>query len=98
VVRLVGLWTEPTDVEAFRDEYLTAHFPLLDRLDNALDATIALCVRGSYFQITEVSFTNLEDMEAALETDLGKHVITSAEELADKFGVKLEILVVEEPR
>jgi uncharacterized protein (TIGR02118 family) len=98
VVRLVGLWTEPTDVEAFEQEYLTAHFPLLDRLENALDATIARCVEGSYFQMTEVSFTNIEDMEAALETDLGRHIVSSAQELADKFGVKLEILVVEEPR
>lgn len=98
VVRLVGLWTEPTDVDAFRQEYLTAHFPLLDRLENALDATIANCIRGGYYQMTEVSFTNLEDMEAALETDLGKHIVTSAQELADKFGVRLEILVVEEPR
>jgi hypothetical protein len=98
VVRLVGLWTEPTDVDAFRNEYLTAHFPLLDRLDNALDATIADCVQGGYFQMTEVSFTNIEDMEAALATDLGRHIMTSAQELADKFGVTLEILVVEEPR
>lgn len=98
MVRLVGLWTEPTDVDAFRQEYLTNHFPLLDRLENALDATIANCVSGGYFQMTEVSFTNIEDMEAALDTDLGKHVVSSAQALADKFGVKLEILVVEEPR
>jgi uncharacterized protein (TIGR02118 family) len=98
VVRLVGLWTEPTDVDAFKQEYLRAHFPLLDRLENALDATIAHCVQGSYFQMTEVSFTSIDDMEAALETDLGKHVLTSAQELADKFGVELEVLVVEEPR
>jgi hypothetical protein len=98
VVRLVGLWTKPEDVEAFRQEYLSAHFPDLDRLENALDATIADCVQGNYFLMTEVSFTNIEDMEAALETELGKHVLTSAQELADKFGIELEILVVEEPR
>ena len=98
VVRLVGLWTKPEDVDGFRQEYLTAHFPVLDRLDNALDATIAHCIEGSYYQMTEVTFTNLEDMEAALETELGKRVLSSAHELADKFGVEIEILVVEEPR
>ena len=98
VVRLVGLWTKPEDVDGFRQEYLTAHFPVLDRLDNALDATIAHCIEGSYYQMTEVTFTNLEDMEAALETELGKRVLSSAQDLADKFGVEIEILVVEEPR
>ena len=98
VVRLVGLWTKPEDVDGFRQEYLTAHFPVLDRLDNALDATIAHCIEGSYYQMTEVTFTNLEDMEAAIETELGKRVLSSAQELADKFGVEIEILVVEEPR
>jgi uncharacterized protein (TIGR02118 family) len=98
VVRLVGLWTKPEDVDGFRQEYITAHFPVLDRLENALDATIAHCIEGSYYQMTEVSFTNLEDMETALATDLGKQVMSSARELADKFGVTLEILVVEEPR
>ncbi len=97
MVRLVGLWTEPKDVDGFRQEYLSAHFPLLDRLENALDATISRCLEGGFFQMTEVSFTSIEDMEAALETDLGKHVLTSGEQLADKFGVRLEVLVVEEP-
>jgi hypothetical protein len=97
VVRLVGLWTKPEDVDAFRAEFLRSHFPVLDRLDNALDATIANCIEGSYFQMTEVTFTNVEDMEAALESDLGKHVLNSAERLADTFGIKLEMLVVEEP-
>lgn len=98
VIRLVGLWTEPSDVDGFREAYLSAHFPLLDRLDNALDATISRCVEGRYFQMTEVRFTSIEDMEAALDTDLGRHVLTSGEQLAKKFGVELEILVVEEPQ
>jgi hypothetical protein len=98
VVRLVGLWTKPADVDGFRQEYLAAHFPVLDRLENALDATIAQCIQGGYYQMTEVSFTNVDDMEAALDTELGQQVLTSAQELADKFGVELEILVVEEPR
>lgn len=97
MVRLVGLWTKPADVDAFRQEYVGQHFPALDRLENALDATISRCLEGSYFQMTEVTFTNLEDMEAALDTELGKQILSSAQELADKFGVELEVLVVEEP-
>lgn len=97
MVRLVGLWTKPDDVDGFRAEYLSNHFPQLDRLENALDATISPCVDGVYFQMTEVTFTNLEDMEAALDTDLGRQVLTSAQNLADKFGVQLEVLVVDHP-
>ncbi|HEY8523618.1 MAG TPA: hypothetical protein VIL48_01560 [Acidimicrobiales bacterium] len=97
MIRLVGLWTKPSDVDGFREAYLSTHFPLLDRLENALDATVSTCLEGRYFQMTEVSFTNVQDMEAALDTDLGKHVLTSGEQLAKKFGVELEMLVVGEP-
>lgn len=97
MVRLVGLWTKPADVDAFRREYRGVHFPALDRLENALDATISPCVQGGYFQMTEVTFTNIADMEAALDSELGKQILSSAQELADRFGVDLEVLVVEEP-
>jgi hypothetical protein len=36
-------------------------------------------------------------MEAALDSELGKQILSSAQELADRFGVDLEVLVVEEP-
>ena len=97
MVRLVGLWTKPSDVDAFRREYLGQHFPALDRLENALDATISRCLEGTYFQMTEVTFTNIADMEEALDSELGKQVLASAQDLADRFGVDLEVLVVEEP-
>jgi hypothetical protein len=97
VVRLVGLWTKPANVGAFQREYLGTHFPGLDKLENALDATISRCVDGAYFQMTEVSFTNLADMEAALETDFGKRLLNEAQDLADRHGVRCEVLVVEEP-
>lgn len=98
MVRLVGLWTKPGDVDAFQREYLRAYYPALDRLENALDASISRCVDGAYFQMTEVSFANLQDMEAALETEFGKRVLNDAQDLADRYGVRVEVLVVEEPR
>jgi len=97
VVRLVGLWTKPSDVDAFRREYFGQHFAALDRLENALDATISPCVEGRYYQMTEVTFTNIADMEEALDSELGKQVLASAQDLADRFGVELEVLVVEAP-
>lgn len=94
MVRLVGLWTKPKDAEAFQREYLRSHFRSLDRLENALDATVSTCLEGAFFQVTEVSFANAEDLYAALDTTLGKEVLESAQRLADKFGARIEVLVV----
>lgn len=94
MVRLVGLWTKPEDAEAFQREYLRSHFPSLDRLENALDATVSTCIDGTFFQMAEVSFANVEDLYAALDTTLGKEVLESAQHLADRFGTRIEVLIV----
>ncbi|HEX8804948.1 MAG TPA: hypothetical protein VF743_12170 [Acidimicrobiales bacterium] len=93
----MGLWTKPADVRGFEREYRREHFPKLDRLENALDSTVAHCLDGAYYQVVEVSFTSLDDMYSALDTELGKHVLDSAQQLADKFGIQVDVLVVDEP-
>jgi hypothetical protein len=98
MVRLVALWTKPADAETFEREYLRSHFPQLDRLENALDATVSTCHDGPFFQIAEVSFANVDDLYAALDTELGKHVLESAQRLADAHGARIEVLVVGEAR
>jgi len=43
-----------------------------------------------------VSFDTLSAIHDALATDVGKQVLTDARTLSDKFGVKLDVLVVAE--
>ncbi len=94
MVRLVGLWTEPADIDAFEREYLGSHFPKLQSLSNAQRSITSRCLDGPYFRMTEVNFASLDEIHVALGDDLGKDILSSAHTLADKFGVRLEVLVV----
>jgi hypothetical protein len=96
VVRLVGLWSEPADIDAFEREYLGSHYPQLRGLANAQGSMTSRCLDGPYFRMTEVNFTSIDDIHAALQDDLGKDILASARTLADKFGVRLDVLVVAE--
>jgi hypothetical protein len=46
--------------------------------------------------MTEVSFDTLGAIHDALATDVGKQILTDARALSEKFGVKLDVLVVAE--
>ena len=94
MLRLVGLWTEPADNDAFDHDYLGTHFPRLDQLDGSQGTTTARCIEGPYFRMTEVSFHTLDDLQRALETDVGRRILEDANGLAEKFGIRLDVLVV----
>lgn len=96
MLRLVGLWTEPDDQDAFDREYLGSHFPQLDGLAGAQATKTSRCIDGPYFRMTEIVFRSLDDVHTALETELGKKVLDAATALAEKYGIRLEVLVVAE--
>jgi len=96
MLRLVGLWTEPADADAFEREYLGSHVPKLGRLPSCRDVRTARCLDGPFFRLTEVHFDSLDDIHAALDGDVGRQVLSEAEALAAKFGVRLDVLVVSE--
>ena len=60
MLRLVGLWTEPADVDAFEREYLGSHVPKLQRLPACRDVRTARCIDGPFFRLTEVHFESLD--------------------------------------
>jgi hypothetical protein len=53
MLRLVGLWTEPSDVDAFEREYLGAHVPNLHHLVSSREVRTARCLDGPFFRLTE---------------------------------------------
>jgi hypothetical protein len=95
-MRLVGLWTAPADVEAFEREYLGSHVPKLQRLAKQQTVRTSRCIDGPFFRVTEVEFNDLDDIHAALDDAVGQQVLADANALAEKFGVRLEVLVVAE--
>jgi hypothetical protein len=96
-MRLIGLWSEPGDVDAFEREYLGSHFPKLERLRNGERAVTSRCIDGTYFRMTEVTFRSLDDIHAALDDATGQQILTDAQALAAKFGVRLDVIVVSTP-
>jgi uncharacterized protein (TIGR02118 family) len=94
MLRLIGLWTEAADIDAFERDYLGTHLPLVRGLPNAQAVTSSRCLDGAYFRMTEVSFSSKEDLDAALSSDVGTTVLAAATVLQEKYGVRLEILVV----
>ena len=97
MVRLIGLWTPPADVDGFEREYLGSHIPKLERLTGQTSVKTSRCIDGPYFRITEVLFASLDQIHAALDEEVGQQVLVDAQTLADKFGLKLDVLVVAEP-
>ena len=96
MVRLIGLWSKPADIDAFEHDYLGSHFPRLHGLAGSQAAVTSRCIEGPYFRMTEVSFVSTDDINTALDTDLGKEILAGARGLAQKYGVQLEVLVVAE--
>ena len=96
MMRLVGLWTAPADVDAFEREYLGSHVPKLQRLPASQRVQTSRCIDGPYFRLTEVLFTSLDDIHAALDGEIGQQVLADARALAAKFGVRLDVVVVAE--
>ena len=96
-MRLVGLWTQPADVDAFEREYLGSHVPKLAGLPGNAGVNTARCIDGPFFRLTEVLFDSLDDIHAALEANLGAEILADANALAAKFAVRLDVLVVADP-
>lgn len=96
-LRLVGLWTQPADVDAFEREYLGSHVPKLESLRGNESVQTARCIDGPFFRLTEVRFKSLDDIHAALDDPSGQQILADANALAAKFGVRLDVLVVAEP-
>src|SRR5271156_515990 len=94
MLRLIGLWTEAGDIDAFERDYLGSHLPLVRTLPSSQGATSSRCLDGPYFRMTEVTFSSKDDLDAALAGDIGANVLAAATALQDKYGVRLDILVV----
>jgi hypothetical protein len=84
-------------MDAFEREYLGSHFPRLEGLAAAQESSTSRCIDGPYFRMTEVTFHTLDDVHAALEAPSGQEVIAAAQALANKYGIRLDVLVAAEP-
>jgi uncharacterized protein (TIGR02118 family) len=77
-VKLVVLYTQPDDPDAFDKHYLEVHMPLADALPglerSETSRFMSAIDRGekTYFRMTELYFADEAAMQAAFGTDEGK--------------------------
>jgi len=87
-VKLVVLYTQPDDPDAFDQHYLDVHAPLvlkvpgLERFEGARFVAAADRGEQTYFRIAELWFADQESMQAALGSDEGKATAADFQQIA----------------
>lgn len=77
-VKLIVLYTQPSDATAFDEHYLGVHGPLVDKIPGLKrweSARIVAAPDGgaqTYYRVAELYFSDPPALEAALATEQGK--------------------------
>jgi uncharacterized protein (TIGR02118 family) len=99
-VKLVVLYTSPSDPDAFDRQYLGTHMPLVHAipgLQGAESGRIAALDDGeqTYFRITGLYFADQEALQAALGSDEGKATAADYQQIAPP-GSRMFVQTVDE--
>lgn len=87
-VKLVVLYTQPDDPEAFDEHYLGVHAPLalkvpgLQRFEGARIAAAADGGEQTYFRVAELWFADQDALQAGLGSDEGKATAADYQQIA----------------
>ena len=87
-VKLVVLYTQPDDADAFDEHYLGVHGPLVDTIPGAQrweGARFVAAADGgeqTYYRMAELWFTDQAALEAALASDEGKQTAGDYQQIA----------------
>jgi len=99
MIKLTVLYTPPSDVTAFDEHYLAVHLPLASKIPNLLRAETSVCVAtadGSpvpYHRIAELYFESTDALGAGMATDEGKAAGADAQELAERTGSTVSMVI-----
>jgi uncharacterized protein (TIGR02118 family) len=87
-VKLVVLYTQPSNVDEFEKHYLDVHvsavkrIPGLQRFEGARIAAAADGGAATYFRIAELWFADQESLQAALGSEEGKATAADYQQIA----------------
>ena len=98
--RLIVLYRQPDDPEAFDSHYRDVHTPIVERYPNlrSLDLSKADGVAGrppEYYMVAEMTFDNRADLDAALASDAGRE---SGRDLRNFASAGTTLLIVDDER
>jgi hypothetical protein len=94
VLRLIGLWTHPEDTDSFERDYLGAVVSRLDELPRLQWSKTVRCIYGPYFPMTEIGYRTLDELNGDIDSELGQELSEQARALAEKYGIRLDVVVV----
>ena len=95
-VKLVALWSTPTDLDGFEDHYRSTHLPLVPGLPGLRGAVASMALNGPYYRMAELVFESSSDLQSALGSPEGEQLLTDAGHLQETYGAALDVLTVEE--
>lgn len=87
-VKLVVLYTQPDDAEAFDQHYAGTHMPLVDKipgLQRTETGKVTAAIDGgekSYYRITELYFADQSALQAGFGSDEGKATAADYQKIA----------------
>jgi uncharacterized protein (TIGR02118 family) len=100
-VKLVVLYTQPADADAFDEHYLGVHAPLVDHvpgLQRWESSRIVAAPDGgeqTYFRMAELYFSDLEGLQAGIASDEGKATAADYQQIAPA-GSRMFIATVDD--
>ena len=94
MMKLVALWTEPADPDAFDADYLKTHAALCKSLPGIVSFSSGRCVSGPFWRTADLAFESGETLGAGLGGAEGAALMADTERLQSTFGNKVETLIV----
>ena len=93
MIKLVALWSEPSDKDAFDADYEATHRGLAEALPK-VTCTFSKAAAGPYYRVAELAWDSQDDMNAALGSPGGAELMGDAARLQGAFGNKVETLIL----
>jgi uncharacterized protein (TIGR02118 family) len=94
MMKLIALWTEPSDPDAFDADYLQTHAAICRSLPGIQSFSSGRCVSGPFWRTAELAFADGEALGAGLGSPEGAKLLEDTGRLQETFGNKVETLVV----
>jgi uncharacterized protein (TIGR02118 family) len=95
-VKLVALWSTPSDTEGFEKDYDAIHLPLVASLPGLKGASASLALNGPYYRMAELVFDDADALGVAIGSEEGQNLLADSGRLQETYGATLEVLTVEE--
>ena len=99
MMKLTVLYSPPAQVDEFEAHYTSVHMPLVDEMPGLVRAETSVVVGmpdgtpAPYHRMAQLYFEGADDMGASFASDAGKRTAKDAQELAERTGCTVTMLI-----